>query len=113
MMQFANGLNYLGLERLLQGEGYNFPSYYYQYIFRRDLYGIDPRFFGFESFLLQTMMSSGLIGVVVWSIGLFKIYKTLCLRKSLYDLAFFASYLLAIIMTDTSASFYLFFSLLS
>ena len=111
MLQFINGFNYLGFGRVLQGEGYNFPSYYYEYIFRRDLFGIDPRFFGFESFLLKTLMSSGLIGIVVWFVGLFKMYKALHQGKNLYNLAFFTSYVLAIIMTDTSSSFYLFFFL--
>lgn len=111
MLQFANGFDYLGLGRVLQGEGYNFPSYYYQYIFRSALFGLDPRFLGFESFLLQTLMGSGLIGITVWFVGLFKIYKALCPEKNIYDIAFFASYFLAIVMTDTSASFYLFFFL--
>lgn len=111
MLQFANGFNYLGLGRVLQGEGYNFPSYYYQYIFRRDIFGVDPRFFGFESFLLKTLMGSGLIGIAVWFVGLFKMYKALCPEKNIYNFAFFASYFLAIVMTDTSASFYLFFFL--
>lgn len=111
MLQFANGFDYLGLGRLLQGEGYNFPSYYYQYIFRSEFYGLDPRFWGFESFLLKTLMGSGLLGIVIWFVGLFKIYKALCLEKNLYNFAFFNSYFLAIIMTDTSASFYLFFFL--
>lgn len=112
MLQFANGFDYLGLERVLQGEGYNFPAYYYTYIFRRDFFGVDPRFFGFESFLLKTLMGSGLIGIAVWFVGLFKIYKALCPEKNVYNLAFFVSYFLAIVMTDTSASFYLFFFLI-
>lgn len=112
LLQFANGFDYLGLERLLQGEGYNFPAYYYTYIFRRDFWGIDPRFMGFESFLLKVLMSSGLIGIIIWFVGLFKIFKSLYPQKAIYDTAFFCSYILAILMTDTSASFYLFFFLL-
>lgn len=111
MLQFANGFDYLGLEHLLQGEGYGFPSYYYQYIFRRDFFGLDPRFLGFESFLLKTLMESGLIGIFIWFAGLFKMYKGLYIEKDVYNLAFFVSYFLAIVMTDTSASFYLFFFL--
>lgn len=107
MLQFINGFNYLGFDRLLQGLGYNFPSYYYKYIYL----GIDPRFLGFESFLLKTLMSSGLIGIGIWFIGLFKIYKSLHTAKDMYNIAFFISYILAVIMTDTSASFYLFFFL--
>ena len=109
MLQFASAFNYLGVERLMQGEGYDFPSYYYQYIFRRDLLGIDPRFMGFESFILKTLMGSGLIGITVWLFGLFKMYRTLSPKRNLYDIAFFISYFIAIVMTDTSASFYLFF----
>lgn len=112
MLQFANGFSYLGLGHLLQGEGYSFPSYYYEHIYRSELLGLDPRFFGFESFLLQTLMSSGLIGIVVWFVGLFRMYKALAPVLNVYNIAFFASYFLAIIMTDTSASFYLFFFLL-
>ena len=112
LLQFANGFDYLGLERLLQGEGYNFPAYYYKYIYRRDFFGMDPRFFGFESFLLKVLMSSGLIGIIIWFVGLFKVFKSLYPQKAIYDIAFFCSYILAILMTDTSASFYLFFFLL-
>ena len=112
MLQFANGFNYLGWERILQGEGYNFPAYYYTYIFKREWLGLDPRFLGFESFLLKTLMGSGLIGIVVWFIGLFKMFKALNPVRDVYDIAFFTSYFFAIAMTDTSSSFYLFFFLL-
>lgn len=112
MLQFANGFNYLGWERILQGEGYNFPAYYYTYIFKREWLGLYPRFLGFESFLLKTLMGSGLIGIVVWFIGLFKMFKALNPVRDVYDIAFFTSYFFAIAMTDTSSSFYLFFFLL-
>ena len=112
MLQFANGFAYLGLDNILQGEGYNFPEYYYTYIFRRDILGIDYRFNGFESFILQIIMSSGLIGVLIWGAGLKKIYKALLsYLNGKYGISFFCSYILAIVMTDASASFYLFFFL--
>ena len=108
-LQFLNGFMYLGWDKLLQGAGYNFAEYYYSYIFRRDLYGMDMRFFGFESFLLKTLMGSGIIGIVVWFVGIFKIFKILSPQKAVYDIAFLVAYFIAIAMTDTSASFYLFF----
>lgn len=111
-MQFTNVFDYLGIERILQGGGYGYAEYYYTYIFKRALFGMDPRFLGFESFMLKTLMGSGIIGCLIWLIGLFKMFKALFPNKQLYDTAFFCSYILAILMTDTSASFYLFFFLL-
>lgn len=112
MLQFASGFTYLGFDNILQGEGYNFPEYYYTYIFRRDILGIDYRFNGFESFMLQIIMSSGLIGVLIWGVGLKNIYQTLLSHlNGKYGISFFCSYILAIVMTDASASFYLFFFL--
>lgn len=110
--QLTNILEYLDKERILIGEGYNYPAYYYKYIFNRELYGLDTRFFGFESFLFKTLVSSGLIGIIIWTIGLVKIFKLLFHYATIYNYAFFISYILAILMTDTSASFYLFFILL-
>lgn len=112
MLQLGNCIDYLGIENIFQGEGFNFPSYYYTYIFKSSLYGLDMRFMGFESIILNIIMSSGLLGLVIWGIGYFKIFKALYPKNdSLYNFAFYISYIIAIIMTDTSASFYQFFFL--
>lgn len=102
-MQLTNVFNYLGLENLLQGEGYGYVcnGYYYKHIFKFEYYGHDERFMGFESFVLVTLMDSGLIGIVIWTVGLFKMFKALTSRTGIYDVAFFLTYVLNIIMTGS------------
>lgn len=109
--QYINGISYLGYTSLLQGAGFGFPQYYYHYIWNSELYGMDYRFAGFESFTLKILMNSGILGIVCWGIYLYKIYRKV-LGKSIYNLAFILVYIFAIIMTDASASLYLFFMLL-
>lgn len=110
-MQLTNVFNYLGLENLLQGDGYGFHRYYYKHIFKMEYYGVDERFLGFESFVLEVLIASGLIGIVIWTVGLFRMFKALIPKAGIYDMAFFLAYVAAIIATNTSGSFYLFFML--
>lgn len=109
--QYLNGISYLGLSNLFQGAGISFPQYYYSYIWNAELYGMDYRFAGFESFSLKILMSSGIVGLFAWTSFFMKVYKNF-LSKNVYNFAFLVVYISAIIMTDASASFYLFFILL-
>ena len=72
---------------------------------------MDYRFAGFESFSLKILMSSGIVGLFAWTSFFMKVYKNF-LSKNVYNFAFLVVYISAIIMTDASASFYLFFILL-
>ena len=109
--QYYNGVMYLGKSSLLQGAGFGFPQYYYRFIWNSELYGMDFRFAGFESFTLKILMNSGIIGLLCWGAYFYKIYRKV-LRRSIYNLAYISVYVFAIIMTDASASLYLFFMLL-
>ena len=68
--QYYNGVMYLGKSSLLQGAGFGFPQYYYRFIWNSELYGMDFRFAGFESFTLKILMNSGIIGLLCWG-GIF------------------------------------------
>lgn len=109
--QFLNIIK-IAKEYILQGLGYSFPSYYYTEIYDVEQYGLDPDFWGFESFILKTLVSSGLIGLLIWW---WTFYRILHIMQSgvaygnKYFLAFMLSYLMAVVMTDTSGSMYLFF----
>lgn len=110
VMQLINSFEYLK-SNILQGMGYNFSSYYYTYIYDASIFGMDPRFYGFESFILTTAIGSGLLGLLVWSIFFFRMYKILFFGHGRYYFAFYISYILAIILTNSSGSLYLFFIL--
>lgn len=107
--QLSNCIDYLNITSLLQGAGYGFAGYYYKYIWNIELYGNDSRFLGFESYLFQTLMNSGIIGVFCWGrffrelFSLVRNDKTNCCRL------FGIFYVIAILMTDASASLYIFF----
>lgn len=109
--QYYNGLLYLGNSSLLQGAGFGFAQYYYRFIWNSELYGMDYRFAGFESFTLKVLMDSGIIGLLCWCVYFYKIYRKV-LRNEIYNMAYISVYVFAIIMTDASASLYLFFMLL-
>ena len=72
---------------------------------------MDYRFAGFESFTLKILMDSGIIGLLCWSVYFYKIYRKV-LGNEIYNMAYISVYVFAIIMTDASASLYLFFMLL-
>lgn len=111
--QFSN-VFFLIKDYILQGMGYNFAEYYYTEIFDSEIYGLDPDYLGFESYILKIATSSGLIGLCIWGITFFHFYIIMQNRKSLkkyrYFQAFTITYLIAIIMTDSSGSLYLFLS---
>lgn len=109
--QYYNGVLYLGNSSLLQGAGFGFPQYYYSFIRNSELYGMDYRFAGFESFTLKILMDSGIIGLLCWCVYFYKIYRKV-LGNEIYNMAYISVYVFAIIMTDASASLYLFFMLL-
>lgn len=109
--QYYNGILYLGKSSLLQGAGFGFPQYYYRFIWNSELYGMDYRFAGFESFTLKILMNSGIIGILCWCVYFYKIYRKV-IGKGIYNMAYISVYVFAIIMTDASASLYLFFILL-
>ena len=109
--QYYNGVLYLGNSSLLQGAGFGFPQYYYSFIRNSELYGMDYRFAGFESFTLKILMDSGIIGLLCWCVYFYKIYRKV-LGNKIYNMAYISVYVFAIIMTDASASLYLFFMLL-
>lgn len=112
LTQLANCVDYLDIKNLFQGAGYGFATYYYKYIWNIELYGHDIRFLGFESFLFQTIMNSGLIGVYLWGNFFVKLKNELNYNKSKCYACFVLCYVLAILMTDASASLFLFFMLM-
>lgn len=112
LMQLTSCLNYLDITSLLQGAGYGFAGYYYNYIWNIEIYGNDPRFLGFESYLFHIVMNSGIIGLACWGTFLKKLLILTRGYKSEYYLSFGLCYVTAILMTDASASLYLFFFLL-
>lgn len=112
LIQLSNCLDYLDITNLLQGAGFGFTGYYYKYIWNIELLGNDSRFYGFESYLFQTVMNSGIIGVACWCCFF---YKLLTLVKNDHSIDYFSfglCYIIAILLTDASASFYLFFFLI-
>lgn len=111
LMQFTNCIQYLGYSNILQGAGFGFTGYYYTEIWNKAWYGIDFRFYGFESFIFKILMNSGIIGLFFWGKFFYQIVHKLNLRKDLYFYNFSIVYLVAICMTDTSVSLYLFFML--
>lgn len=101
-------------DHILQGMGYNFPGYYYTEIYDASIYGLDPDYMGFESFAFGVLSSSGIIGFIMWIRTFYIISKYIHYKNSsfkYYSWAFVTSYLIAILMTDTSGSLYLFFIL--
>ena len=112
LMQLTSCLNYLDITSLLQGAGYGFAGYYYNYIWNIEIYGNDPRFLGFESYLFHIVMNSGIIGLACWGAFLKKLLILTRGYKCKYYLSFGLCYIIAILMTDASASLYLFFFLL-
>lgn len=109
--QYMNGLNYLGFTNILQGCGFSFPNYYYENIWRSDIYGLDYRFAGFESFPLKILMNSGILGMISWGVFFKRVFVSFKVNRSVSSIAFYSCYMIAIILTDTSASLYLFFML--
>lgn len=108
--QLANVILYIGWD-LLYGAGYGFTSYYYSVIYDYETQGLDPTFYGFESFLLKILASSGILGLIAWGIYFYKNILLLAvgrIRSNLYAVAFCLSYIGAILMTDTSGSFFLY-----
>lgn len=95
---------------IMQGLGYGFSSYRKGTMLNLDgLYGL-------ESYAFQIIVNSGLIGMLFWMMFFYKLVKS-SIANSNYDrkyvLAFNIAYLLAILMTDTSGSFYLYMSFLA
>jgi hypothetical protein len=91
---------------ILQGLGYGFSSY-------REGTSINfEELYGLESYAFKIMVHSGLIGLLCWIMFFYKLFKSsfsfVGERGYKYCLAFYLSYLLAILMTDTSGSFFLF-----
>lgn len=111
LMQLTNCIGYLDISSILQGAGYGFTGYYYTEIWNRAWYGIDFRFYGFESFIFKILMNSGFVGLFFWGKFFYQIVNKLNLCKEQYFYNFFLVYLVAICMTDTSVSLYLFFML--
>ena len=111
LLQYLNVLEYHNLLTIFTGEGYGFSSYYYTVIHDAKIYGLDDRFYGFESFLVHELMNVGIIGCIVWLLFFCKIFKTLHVRYKLPFMSMFLCYVIAALMTDFSASFYLFFFL--
>lgn len=110
--QLINCIDYLGLSNILQVEGFNFVAYYYTFIYKSALYGLDPRFYGFESIILRILMGSGLIGLFIWGKSMLKWYRCLYFNNSrMVYLCFFCVYWLEIIMTDIAGSLWIFFFL--
>ena len=82
------------------------------FIYKSALYGLDPRFYGFESIILRILMGSGLIGLFIWGKSMLKWYRCLYFNNSrMVYLCFFCVYWLEIIMTDIAGSLWIFFFL--
>lgn len=111
LLQLTNCFEYLNLSNVLQGAGYGFTAYYYTEIWNREWYGIDFRFYGFESFIFKVLMNSGIIGLYCWGRFFWEIWKKLNINKTRYFTIFTLIYVIAICMTDASVSLYLFFML--
>ncbi len=95
---------------ILQGFGYGFSSY------RIGTSLNSAEFYGLESFVLQIIANSGMIGMLFWILFLYKMIRLSFLRNDdnkKYNVAYSLSYLIAILMTDTSGSFFLFLLFLS
>lgn len=112
LLQYLNVLEYHNLLTIFTGEGYGFSGYYYTVIHDAKIYGLDDRFYGFESFLVHELMNVGVIGCIVWISFFCKIFKILHVRYKLPFMSLFICYVIAALMTDVSASFYLFFFLI-
>ncbi len=114
--QLTNVIAYLKGQYLC-GMGYSFTEYYYTIIFNRELYGMDTSFYGFESFVFKILIASGLIGLIAWGWTFYRLFRymqgNLKISENRYFLAFFLSYVLAITITDTSGSTFLFFTFVS
>ena len=113
LMQLLSVLD-LVKNNLLQGMGYNFPSYYYTEVYDASIYGLDPDFAGFESFIFKVLSSSGIIGLIIWLKTFYATKKYISYKSNtfnFYTIAYVTSYLVAILMTDTSGSVFLFFIL--
>lgn len=112
MEQFLNVIKYHDATTMFTGEGYGFTQYYYSTIYDSTRFGLDQRFFGFESFLLGILMNSGIIGVIAWAVFFIVIFNLLKVKQHRPFFAMFIGYMLAILMTDVSGSLYMFFILL-
>lgn len=110
--QLVNIIDYQDVFTIFTGQGYGFTHYYYTVIHDVSIYGTDNRFFGFESFLLRELMNVGIVGMIIWIILLVKVYKILSVHLNIVFIAMYLSYVLVALMTDMSASFYLFFFLI-
>ena len=91
---------------ILPGFGYGFASY-------REGTSINVKeMYGLESYALKIVANSGLLGFLFWLCFFYKLVRSSISihgKNKKYIIAFNISYLLAILMTDTSGSFYLFF----
>lgn len=90
---------------VFQGLGYGFGSY-------REGTSLDiAGLYGLESFAFKILVNSGLVGFFLWILFLYRIIKlsiSLGTNEKRYNIAYSFSYLIAIMMTDTSGSFFLF-----
>lgn len=112
--QLLSIINIIKADGMLQGLGYGFSRYYYTKVYDVEIYGHDPDFAGFESFAFKVLSASGIIGFIIWvrSFYKLKLYMTSRFKvEKCYAWAFILSYLIAILMTDTSGSMFLFFVL--
>ena len=108
----SSSMRFMQYLTIFTGEGYGFSSYYYKVIHDSKLYGLDDRFYGFESFLVHELMNVGIIGCIIWILFFCKIFKILHVRFKLPFMSMFLCYVIVALMTDVSASFYLFFFLI-
>lgn len=98
---------------LLQGLGYNFPSYFYEFLWNQEVLGQNPIFAGFESCIFSIGSSSGLIGLYAWARMYYKNYKLTvgnCIDDmKFYYASFYLIFLMVVVLTDASGAYFQFF----
>lgn len=110
--QLITVISYAG-HNILTGLGYGFHHYFYR-VLGQSQSEIAYRMAGLESIVLGTIASTGLIGLYfllkTYYRMLILMLKSCAKQKSTYFIGFVGAYIVAIIMTDTSGTDYLFFT---
>ena len=98
-----NYANNMIADNPLFGLGYDWPSYYSK------KNGEHPYMHGFESIYLRTIVESGLIGLIVWTVFFVRFYRLTNNRTNHKEsLVFHLCFILSCILTGIQASMWIY-----
>lgn len=87
----------------LVGLGYNWPSYY------AERNGLHPYMFGFESIYFRTIVESGVLGLIIWTVFFVKFFKATDEKSNHKEnLVFHIGFILSCLLTGIQASMWIY-----